>query len=137
LLCQAALHRLGSHVQLVQKFSQGRAAEGKEASAWLWKTVMIFCNMFMAYYMWAPTWGKREIYTRLLILQGTLPLLKNFTYIKIEVANFESYTGCGQLAETAAFLSQHGYVEVARHKFVSHPGIGDYFDLVYKKVVPA
>ena len=73
--------------------------------------------------------------SELLVLNGAIPILKNFTYIKTEVPNFESYKGCCQLEDLQAFLSQHGYKEFSRHKFATHPNGGNYYDIVYKKIM--
>jgi len=71
--------------------------------------------------------------SELLVLRGAEPILQNFTYIKTEVPDFESYTGCCQLKDLHLFLSQHGYREFSRHRFATHPGGGKYYDIIYKK----
>ena len=73
--------------------------------------------------------------SELLVLNGAIPILKTFTYIKTEVPDFESYKGCCQLEDLQAFLSQHGYKEFSRHKFATHPNGGNYYDIVYKKIM--
>lgn len=70
----------------------------------------------------------------LLVLKGTVPLLNSFTYIKTEVADFESYKGCCQLAEIESFMAEHGFDEVSRHKFAGQAEVGNYYDIVYKRV---
>ena len=71
--------------------------------------------------------------SELLVLKGAVPVLQNFTYIKTEVPDFESYKGCCQLKDLQSFLSQHGFTELSRHKFATHPTGGSYYDIVYKK----
>lgn len=71
--------------------------------------------------------------SELLILSGAVSILQNFTYIKTEVPDFESYKGCCQLKDLQSFLSQHGYRELSRHKFATHPHGGSYYDIIYKK----
>lgn len=71
--------------------------------------------------------------SELLVLKGSVPVLHNFNYIKTEVADFESYAGCCQLADINSFLARHGYAEISRHKFASRPGGGNYFDIIYEK----
>ena len=71
--------------------------------------------------------------SELLVLQGAIPLLGNFKYIKTEVADFEAYKGCCQLADIEAFLSQYGYTELSRKTGGQHPQGGSYYDIVYKK----
>lgn len=69
----------------------------------------------------------------LLVLTGSVPVLKGFSYIKTEVADFESYKGCCQLPEIEAFMAKHGFVEVSRHQFASRVQGGNYYDIVYKR----
>ena len=67
------------------------------------------------------------------ILEGAEPILKDFAFVKTEVADFEAYAGCSQLSEIEAFLHAHGFVEEARHCFATAPSIGSYFDIVYRR----
>jgi len=71
--------------------------------------------------------------SELLVLKGAIPILQNFTFIKTEVPDFESYKGCCQLKDLQSFLSQHGFKELSRHKFATHPSGGSYYDIIYKK----
>jgi FkbM family methyltransferase len=71
--------------------------------------------------------------SELLVLKGSIPLLHSFTYIKIEVPDFESYASCCQLADINSFMTQHGYKEFSRQKFASRTEGGSYFDVTYKK----
>jgi FkbM family methyltransferase len=71
--------------------------------------------------------------SELLVLKGALPILHNFVYIKTEVPDFEAYKGCCQLKDLQSFLGNHGYSEISRHQFASHPGGGNYYDIIYKK----
>ena len=72
--------------------------------------------------------------SELLVLQGSIPILENFKYIKTEVPNFESYEGCCQLADINSFMKESGYIEISRNKFASRAEDGDYFDIVYKRI---
>ena len=47
--------------------------------------------------------------SELLVLRGADPRLPSFAFIKTEVADFEAYSGCCQLAEVTAFLSARGF----------------------------
>jgi FkbM family methyltransferase len=69
----------------------------------------------------------------LLVLRGADPILDHFTYVKTEVPDFESYEGCCQLSDIAAFLTDRGYSERARHKFAERDEGGSYYDVVYKR----
>jgi len=71
--------------------------------------------------------------SELLVLKGAVSILKNFTYIKTEVPDFESYTGCCQLADIASFLARHGYREFSRQKNAERANVGSYYDIVYKR----
>lgn len=72
--------------------------------------------------------------SELLVLMGAAPLLQGFRYIKTEVADFEAYTGCCQLAQVESYLSNHGFREHARNVIAQHPRGGRYFDIVFKRV---
>lgn len=71
--------------------------------------------------------------SELLVLKGAVSILKNFTYIKTEVPDFESYTGCCQLSDISSFLARHGYREFSRQKNAERPNVGSYYDIVYKR----
>ncbi|MFH2069016.1 MAG: FkbM family methyltransferase [Candidatus Omnitrophota bacterium] len=71
--------------------------------------------------------------SELLVLKGSAFLLSNFRYAKTEVADFESYEGCCQLADINSFMKQHGYTEFSRHTIAKRPQGGNYFAVVYKK----
>jgi FkbM family methyltransferase len=71
--------------------------------------------------------------SELLVLKGAIPLLPNFTYIKTEVPDFESYKGCCQLKDIESFLATYGFEEIYRNKFASSPNLGSYYDIIYKK----
>jgi FkbM family methyltransferase len=71
--------------------------------------------------------------SELLVLKGAEPVLGQFRFIKTEVPDFEAYAGCAQLEDIERFLRQRGYAELARHRFASRPGGGNYFDVVYGK----
>jgi len=68
----------------------------------------------------------------LLVLKGSLPLLKHFRFIKVEVANFESYEGGCLLSEMNEFMHLHGFKESHRKKFggKSKKG-GHYYNVTY------
>lgn len=71
--------------------------------------------------------------SELLVLRGAAPLLGQFKFIKTEVPDFEAYEGCAQLAELAAYLRSHGFVEWSRHPFATHASGGRYYDVVYRR----
>jgi len=71
--------------------------------------------------------------SELLVLKGAVSILENFTYIKTEVPDFESYIGCCQLSDIASFMAHHGYREFSRQKNAERPNVGSYYDVVYKR----
>lgn len=71
--------------------------------------------------------------SELMVLNGSLPLLKNFKYIKSEVPNFESYEGCCQVEDILKFMDAYGYKKVFSKEFAGDPAIGGYFDIVFRK----
>jgi FkbM family methyltransferase len=72
--------------------------------------------------------------SELLVLQGAAPLLRQFTYITTEAADFEAYTGCCQVHQLEEFLRQYGFRESARTPFASRQSGGVYFDITYYRV---
>ena len=71
--------------------------------------------------------------TELLVLKGAIPILHAFRFIKTEVPDFESYAGCCQLKDIDAFVKQHGFQEISRHKFAERAEGGSYYDVVYER----
>lgn len=69
----------------------------------------------------------------LLVLKGASSILDNFTYIKSEVPDFESYKGCCQVKDLESFLGQYGFREYVRHPFAKRHAGGSYYDITYKK----
>jgi hypothetical protein len=66
------------------------------------------------------------------VLKGAIPVLGNFRYIKIEVADFESYKGCCQLGDVEPFMQKNGFSEFSRRKFASRAAGGSYYDIIYQ-----
>ena len=71
--------------------------------------------------------------SELLVLRGAEPVLGHFKFIKTEVPDFEAYAGCAKLEDIDRFLRDRGYEELARNRFASRPGGGQYYDVVYGK----
>lgn len=71
--------------------------------------------------------------SELQILSGSREILNHFSYIKVEVPDFESYQGCCQLGELSEFMSREGFVEKTRTPFMHQPGVGTYFDVLYER----
>jgi FkbM family methyltransferase len=71
--------------------------------------------------------------SELLVLKGAMDLLHHFKYVKTEVADFDSYVGCCKLTELLPFMKQHGFKEVRRDAFMTSPGIGTYYDILFRQ----
>lgn len=72
--------------------------------------------------------------SELLVLRGSLPILRHFRFIKTEAADFESYEGCCRIADLDGFMSQHGFRQCSRSKFASRAEGGSYFEVVYERL---
>lgn len=75
--------------------------------------------------------------SELLVLQGAVRLLRYITHIKTEVADFEAYKDCCQLADIEEFMQRHGYREVWRHRFAKRRGGGSYYNVLYSNLADA
>jgi len=71
--------------------------------------------------------------SELLVLEGAIPLLSHFRFIKTEAANFESYKGCCQLSDIDNFMEKHGYKLISKTDFAQRDKGGSYFDVIYEK----
>ncbi len=72
--------------------------------------------------------------SELLVLNGSLPILKHFKYVKTEVADFESYKGCCTLSQMRDFMFENGYKESARKIFAISAKGGKYYDIIFKRI---
>ena len=70
--------------------------------------------------------------SEMLVLKGATDILGRFKFIKTEVADFESYTGCCQLPEMDKFMNDHGFRRIAKKRFAHKEGVGSYFDVLYR-----
>ena len=68
----------------------------------------------------------------LLVLKGAESIIQCFKYIKLEVADFESYSGNCTLEEINDFMKKHHFIEHSRTEFAQHE-VGSYFDITYKR----
>jgi FkbM family methyltransferase len=71
--------------------------------------------------------------SELLVLRGAQDLLKHFRYIKTEAPNFEAYRGCCKVDDLTSYLGAYGFREIRRARFAGRAGVGDYFDIVFKR----
>lgn len=71
--------------------------------------------------------------SEMLVLKGAIPILDNFRYIQVEASDCDLYKGGCRLAEIEAFMGDHGYKEVLRHRHLTHHEPYHCYDIVYKK----
>jgi len=72
--------------------------------------------------------------SELLVLEGSISVLKHFKYIATEVADFESYKDCCTLSDIKKFMKQHNFQENYRSKFAESTKGGSYFDILFKRI---
>ena len=72
--------------------------------------------------------------SELLVLQGALPILRHFKFIKTEVADFEAYADCCQLEDINRFMEHNGFENFSQTQFAGRSEVGHYFDVTYKRV---
>lgn len=71
--------------------------------------------------------------SELRVLQGALPVLDRFAFVKTEAADFEAYVGCCRLDELSAFMHEHGFDELVRRRFRRQQPGKAYYDVVYRR----
>jgi FkbM family methyltransferase len=72
--------------------------------------------------------------SELLVLQGAIPVLGRFRYVKAEVADFESYAGCCQLSGLLQFMRQQGFALARKAPFATtKDGAGTYYDVLFER----
>jgi FkbM family methyltransferase len=71
--------------------------------------------------------------SELLILQGAVSVLNDFKYVKTEVADFDSYYGCCKMPDLLRFMNQHGFREIRRDAFQTSPGVGSYYNILFRQ----
>jgi FkbM family methyltransferase len=69
----------------------------------------------------------------LLILKGGADILHHFRFIKVEVADFESYKGCCQLPDVDSFMKMQGLKQQSKNAFAHSPNGGTYYDVLYRR----
>lgn len=72
--------------------------------------------------------------SELRVLRGAEPILGTFSFIKTEVADFEAYAGCCQLADIDSYLREQGFREMYRQPFARSANGGTYYDVTYRRV---
>lgn len=70
--------------------------------------------------------------SELLVLQGSKEILRNFSLIKIEAANYEAYENCCLDKDISDYLDGCGFYEIERHIIREHY-LGTYYDILYER----
>jgi len=70
----------------------------------------------------------------LLVLKGSIPILKRFKFIKVEVANFESYKEGCVLRDISSFMDLNEFDEFDRCLHGERITGMDYFDVTYCRI---
>lgn len=70
--------------------------------------------------------------SELLILQGSKDLLKNFKFVKSEVADFEAYENCCTLNDLNKFMEENNFSIYSKNRFANRKGGGSYYEVIYK-----
>ena len=81
--------------------------------------------------------------SELLVLKGAVPVLREFQFVKAEVADFESYAGCCQLPDLTEFMRRNGFALSRKdgHTFLrnvplttARKEVGTYYEVLYSRV---
>jgi len=72
--------------------------------------------------------------SELLVLQGAVPVLREFQFVKTEVADFDSYAGCCQLEQLSGFMREHDFELYRKMAVATKRGVGKYYDAVYRRM---
>lgn len=70
----------------------------------------------------------------LLVLQGGSRVLHGAQYVKAEATDFDAYSGGCTLDELSDFMVKAGFVEIERSPFATKEGLGNSYDVLWKRV---
>lgn len=73
--------------------------------------------------------------SELLVLRGAINLLPHIKYVRAEVPDFESYSGCCKLPEMDDFFKEHNFRRIAQGVFAHKKGIGTYYEVLYASYI--
>ncbi len=80
--------------------------------------------------------------SELMVLKGASRILNRFRFVKAEVADFEAYVGCCQLAELSEFMHQRDFRLFRKDAHIferntmnpaQRKTVGTYFDVLYRR----
>jgi len=71
--------------------------------------------------------------SEMLVLEGAVPVLKQFQFVKTEVADFDSYAGCCRVDDLSNFMHKQGFFIFRKSPFAKCSGIGTYYDIVFRR----
>ena len=72
--------------------------------------------------------------SELLVLEGAIPVLDQFQFVKSEVADFEAYEGCCQLGELTDFMRKNGFAIAGKSFFSQRNRSGTYYDVLFERL---
>ena len=72
--------------------------------------------------------------SEMLVLKGAIPVLKQFQFVKSEVADFESYAGCCRLDNLSDFMHKQGFSISRKSPFAFRGGVGTYYDVLFRRM---
>jgi len=73
--------------------------------------------------------------SELLVLQGAIPILDRFRFVRAEAPDFEAYAGCCQLADLTEFMRQHGFALFRKVPFAAlRDGVCTYYEVLYRRL---
>jgi FkbM family methyltransferase len=71
--------------------------------------------------------------SEMLVLQGAKDILRQFKFIKTEVADFESYRNCATVDQLCSYLESFGFRVKRKDRFAQSPSGGAYYDIVFER----
>lgn len=72
--------------------------------------------------------------SELLVLKGAVEIIGAFKFIRVEVADFESYVNGCQLPDIQLFMKENGFSERSRIDHGIHFHAGNYYDIIYENI---
>jgi FkbM family methyltransferase len=72
--------------------------------------------------------------SEMLVLQGAKDILRQFKFIKTEVADFEAYRNCASVDQLCSYLQSFGFQVKRKDRFAQHPSGGAYYDILFERV---
>ena len=65
------------------------------------------------------------------ILKGAMNIIHKFSYIQVEAADFEAYSGCPTVDDICKFMNKNKFDMIQKNKFSEKENVGNYFDIIF------